>query len=780
MVLKTDDLRAVEFDNIPQEMRDINSWLLWRTEKKTDKNGETYYTKVPIQADGSSAMTNEPSTWTSFDNVERAYKDGKADGIGIVFTNSHRLYALDIDGTTDHEYIETHGQHTYCEYSPSGNGVHVYFMADKPKDSRKNGLHDERLELFSGSGFTTVTGHIRTSADEIIDNDSLIEKLIADEFPPDEYSLGSVDLIEPLEIDTPQHNLTKEEVIKAMTTKSPYKDEIIQLLRGEYEGDRSTAVWNLMNQLAYWTARNEEMMWDIFTSYGMYDPYDGKRKTREQYDELRRLEIRKAIMNKTKVYEPYGVAAENDFEIHVNQDGTIVKSEYGSTKKIQKHGWWVYSTDENGETKGKPKFMHHYMAWYVLQNYYIVRFPDADGDLYIYSESEGYYEIDKVTRKLKGIIRGLSANLTNNQVTEVRNYIVDMSKVETEINTDYAAVGNGLVRFKDKTFHEFTPAIFITQKIPTNYNPNAYDSFIDKTINKAASYHEPTIENIKEMFGMIIYPKMLVPKMIYLLGISANNGKSTSLNMARKALDPGGEISAVSPQSLNTKENKFAAASMYGKMANIVDDLPDITVTDTGILKAVITGGYVEIEFKNKGSFPVQMNTPFMVASNHYPKFKEHGVQINKRLHIIPFEYNFAEDDEYISESESMQLIETDSAKEYVLKLGIDALHEMLQRTGEILTPNDKAEQALDEFSSFNNPLSEYFLDFDKDYFADTTGMNAYRDYEKWCEQRLVRDVLSMADYKTAVMTHYDFVWKDVKYKVNGEWKTTKGFKPRK
>lgn len=777
MALKTgQEIAAVEFENIPQEMKDIPNWVLW----KKVATGKGYDTKVPIQPDGNSAMTNEPSTWATFESVQQAHESGVGDGIGIVFNNSHRLYALDIDGTTDHEYIDTHGQHTYCEYSPSGGGVHVYFMADKPKESRKNGLHDDGLELFSGSGFTTVTGNMRTSADEIIDNDSLIEKLIADEFPPDEYSLGSVDYTEPLEIDTPKHNLTKEEVIKAMTTKSPYKDEIIQLLRGEYVGDRSTAVWNLMNQLAYWTARNEEMMWDIFTSYGMYDPDDGKRKTREQYDELRRLEIRKAIMNKTKVYEPYGVAAENDFEIHVNQDGTIAKSEYGSTKKIQKHGWWVYSTDENGETKGKPKFMHHYMAWYVLQNYHIVRFPDADGDLYIYSESEGYYEIDKVTRKLKGIIRGLSANLTNNQVTEVRNYIVDMSKVETEINTDYAAVGNGLVRFKDKTFHKFTPAIFITQKIPTNYNPNAYDSFIDKTINKAASFHKPTIENIKEMFGMIIYPKMLVPKMIYLLGVSANNGKSTSLNMARKALDPGGEISAVSPQSLNAKENKFAVASMYGKMANIVDDLPDITVTDTGILKAVITAGYVEIEYKNKGSFSVQMNTPFMVASNHYPKFKEHGVQINKRLHIIPFEYNFLEDDEYISESESMQLIETDSAKEYVLKLGIDALYTMLHRTGEILTPNDKAEQALDEFSSFNNPLSEYFLDFDKDYFADTTGMNAYRDYEKWCEQRLVRDVLSMADYKTAVMTHYDFVWKDVKYKVNGEWKTTKGFKPRK
>ena len=78
----------------------------------------------------------------------------------------------------------------------------------------------------------------------------------------------------------------------------------------------------------------------------------------------------------------------------------------------------------------------------------------------------------------------------------------------------------------------------------------------------------------------------------------ADNGKSTILHMIKATFDSGGQISSVSPQRL--ANNNFAGSSIYGKMANVVDDLPNMEIEDTGNIKSAVTGGYLEIEQKEK------------------------------------------------------------------------------------------------------------------------------------------------------------------------------------
>ena len=79
------------------------------------------------------------------------------------------------------------------------------------------------------------------------------------------------------------------------------------------------------------------------------------------------------------------------------------------------------------------------MAQYISQEYHIVRYPDSDGDIYIYNAQSGIYELDKTGRKLRKIIRSLDV-LKDNSVKEVRNYIVDMCDVRSEVNKEYVAV----------------------------------------------------------------------------------------------------------------------------------------------------------------------------------------------------------------------------------------------------------------------------------------------------------------------------------------------------
>lgn len=47
--------------------------------------------------------------------------------------------------------------------------------------------------------------------------------------------------------------------------------------------------------------------------------------------------------------------------------------------------------------------------------------------------------------------------------------------------------------------------------------------------------------NIYEMFAQVLYPKILIDKIIYLLGTVADNGKSTVQHMIKATFDSGGE-----------------------------------------------------------------------------------------------------------------------------------------------------------------------------------------------------------------------------------------------
>ncbi|MCE4976601.1 DNA primase, partial [Staphylococcus hominis] len=530
------------------------------------------------------------------------------------------------------------------------------------------------------------------------------------------------------------------------------------LLKGDYEkhfDSPSEAVQSLLHYLAFYTNKDKQQMENIFLNYNnLTDKWDSKRGNTT----WGQLELDKAINNQNEVY----MKPKYEF-----------KFDETHSKKIKKGSWWIYPDNDRNK---KPTFDHTVMADYIMQEHAIVRYPDKDGEIYIYNSKKGIYELDKTGRGLRYIIRSLEF-LKDNAIREVRHHIIDMSDVVSEINSEYVATKNGLVHYKTKAFKEFTPDVFLTSKIPTTYNPNAYDEFIDNTLRKVSCEHEATLMNIYEMFAQVLYPEILIDQIMYLLGTVADNGKSTVLHMIKATFDSGGQISSVSPQRL--ANNNFAGSSIYGKMANIVDDLPNIEIVDTGNIKSAVTGGYLEIEEKGKGSHSVRMQTPFIIASNHYPKFKESGKQINKRLHIIPFEYSF-KDDERLTVSESTNIIYSDNAKEYILKLAIDTLADMLNRNAAYITPNERSDRSMDMFTENNNPLSEYLEYRNIDYFLSTPEATAYLDYKSFCNNNYIRNPIDKADFRTLIENHFNVVWKkSVKFTTNGENHVRAGFRKK-
>lgn len=754
-IKEKDKIIEVNALEIPDELKQLPKWVLWRAEWD---NKQKQYKKVPYSYAGYRASSTESETWTIFDAIHSLYeKNDSNNGIGFVLSNDDDYICLDIDDAInpDTGQLQTDlaiemTELTYCELSPSGTGLHCFFKGELPLE-RKKKRTDLDIELYNNARFMTITGE-SIGQSEICEVQATINNIVERYFKVDE----------PVKTFTIHPNrtndLSDDEVLDIMM-KSKNKDKISDLLKGNYEkyfDSPSEGVQSLLHYLAFYTSKDKGQMERLFLDYNnLTDKWNSKRGNTT----WGQLELDKAISNQSEVFK------------NSNYDFNFEKSK---SKKLKKGSWWIYP---DGDTNYKPSFAHTIMAEYILQEKAIVRYPDADGEIYIYSPKSGVYEIDKTGRKMRSIIRNLEI-LKDNAVKEVRNYIIDTCDIKTEVNTDYVAAKNGLVHFKSKSFKKFTPDIFVISKIPTAYNPNAYDEFIDTTIQKVSCNHEATKINICEMFAQVLYPKILIDQILYLLGTVADNGKSTVQHMIKATFDSGGQISSVSPQRL--ANNNFAGSSIYGKMANLVDDLPNVEIEDTGNIKTSVTGGYLEIEQKGKDSRSVRMQTPFIIASNHYPKFKESGDQINKRLHIIPFEYSFKDDETRLSVTESTDKINSESAKEYVLKLAIDTLADMLEREGSYITHNERSDRSIEMFTDNNNPLSEYLENRSIDYFLNTPESIAYKDYKVWCNSNFIRDPIDKTDFRTIIENHFNVVWKkSVKFTINGDGVVRGGFRKR-
>src|SRR4030066_2580792 len=135
----------VQVENIPEELKTLPQWCLWRWEWKLDKEKQGRWTKPPYQPNGRLAKSDEPNTWFPFTDVLRAYKNGVWDGIGFMLTPPY--VGGDLDKCIDREGKPKDWASailrqfkTYSETSPSRTGYKFLCKAILLK-----GHHNEKI-----------------------------------------------------------------------------------------------------------------------------------------------------------------------------------------------------------------------------------------------------------------------------------------------------------------------------------------------------------------------------------------------------------------------------------------------------------------------------------------------------------------------------------------------------------------------------------------------------------------------------------------------------------
>ena len=145
-------------DNIPEELRQRPQWLVWKLEERDSKP-----TKVPYIAGGvGKASSTDSETWRSFEEAIAAFKTGRYEGLGFVFSTGDPYAGVDLDDCRNPEtgeleewaakivqYLEG-----YAEVSPSDTGVHIIVRGKAP--NKKRG----KVEAYSSERYFTMTGQV--------------------------------------------------------------------------------------------------------------------------------------------------------------------------------------------------------------------------------------------------------------------------------------------------------------------------------------------------------------------------------------------------------------------------------------------------------------------------------------------------------------------------------------------------------------------------------------------------------------------------------------------
>ena len=363
-------------------------------------------------------------------------------------------------------------------------------------------------------------------------------------------------------------------------------------------------------------------------------------------------------------------------------------------------------------------FLHDKFAEYLKDICDVVLINDQ---LHIYKD--GVYVNAK--RDIESQMIQLVPKLKKTQRRETMDYLELIAEPKHTSSARYIAFMNGIYDLVTNTLLPFSKDIIITNKLPWNYNPTAYSELVDKSLNEWSCKDEKIRAVLEECVGACMYRSALLAggKAFILTGDKAN-GKSTFFTIVNCLL--GNENIA----SLDLKElgDRFSTAMIFGKLANIGDDISDDFIPDTSFFKKVVTGNRIKAERKGIDPFEFNPYCKLLFSANDIPRMKDKAGAVKRRLVIIPFNAVFEKPDPFISE----KLCERE-AMEYLALLGIKGLLRVKQSNS--FTTSQKIIEKIEEYDIENNPVLGFIKETDDEFIIHQPTADVYRRYQLFCQE---------------------------------------------
>lgn len=372
----------------------------------------------------------------------------------------------------------------------------------------------------------------------------------------------------------------------------------------------------------------------------------------------------------------------------------------------------------------KVGFSHNDFGDELIQEFKII---EVNGVLYVYED--GYYQADD--RIIENKMIELFPGILQRQRSEVLAYI----RIKTHVNATDLKVNPYIINLKNTRLDvrsgeclEFTSEAIEFDRIPVVYDPSAYCADLDKMLNRVFCGDREVINLFEEMLGAVLLKHNRYQKAFLFYG-GGSNGKSTILDLIRTFLGAR-NYSAI---ALEKVTDRFNTVELENKLANIGDDIDNVTLKDTGTLKKLFSGNAIMVEKKSERPYTIEPYATHIYSCNEIPRSFDKSDGFYRRWLLIPFNARFSVNDEDYDPMIVDKITEP-TALSYLLNIGIRGAQRLMRKG--CFTEPQSVKDALEAYKADNSTTLSWIEDKEltEDYFLDKPRDVLYSEFVDWCK----------------------------------------------
>lgn len=387
----------------------------------------------------------------------------------------------------------------------------------------------------------------------------------------------------------------------------------------------------------------------------------------------------------------------------------------------------------------KSKFSHDKFAEHIKTQYHVKK---INGQLHIYENGIYVPGYDAIERAM---VREISS-LTSNQRNEVLKYLKVVC-VEEEQSADLNLIPfkNGVYNLNTDCLEQFSPNHIIMNQIPWNYNPDAKSDLVDSVLDRLSCGNADIRYSLEEVAGACLYRSAAVGGgMAAILIGDKYNGKSTFIGMVKSMLG-NKNYSALDIKELG---DRFSTETLYGKLANIGDDISGEYIQDASVFKKLVTGEVVKAERKGQDPFNFVSYAMQIYSANDIPRIKDPTGAVFRRLLLIPLNGKFTKDAPDYAPFIKYKLEQAEHM-EYFIQLALDGLSDVLRN--KCFTVSEKSAQQKSNYEVENNPVLAFVEESGKESIINQTTADVYKRYQVFCAENGFNNTVSKITFSKSV-----------------------------
>ena len=603
---------------VPDAMKRERRWVNWKYQIRDGKRTKVLHTPGKGQA-----SSTDPATWVTFEEACQA--EEFYDGIGFVLGNG--WLGIDWDDVRDpktgewlpgiEEEIKSVG--SYAELSPSGRGAHVIARGVKPGTNCRRG----DLEMYDDGRYFTVTGnHIPGTPAEVREPaPGSIEALYAKISTPKEQEPREQPRREPTPRSTAAPDLTDAEIIeKCQSAANAAKFNA--LWRGDISGygSHSEADLALCSILAFYS-QDPAQLERLVRQSGLY------REKWDRTDYVTRT-ISKALEHVGETWSPGRRDALKTYIRQEEEEPTAAEPEPEETRHEELGALPPKEVFSSVNPKsGAVSLIYTTIADWIIATLKTISYRRT---IYVYDRGRGIYrendgDIEQLVQEIADRC-GFTGRISTAK-REVISYILDQEIAREYPFNSYPGIpcANGVVVFDFETgtrsLVPHSPEYRFTYRLPVIYDPAADPTEIRQVLASWAD--EGAYEILLQIPAQAILQAALVRKPFkksYIIHGDSNAGKSSYLELNRRTF--GNEnIARVMLQQIGS--DRFCLANLEGKLFNIYDDLDDVPLQNSSVLKAITGDDTHYVEKKGRDAYEARIFCVHIFTCNRPPSTPE-------------------------------------------------------------------------------------------------------------------------------------------------------------